>query len=201
MLKNMKGTIGKNRNLIDQFYTKQTVAYECIACLFDNIDIKENDLLIEPSAGFGAFSDPFLMPAPLPLKVPDLRLDALRLPNVKMEAFDIDPKKDYITKQNFLELNLEKYKSYQSERRKIHCIGNPPFGRQASLARKFIKKSSLFCNTISFILPKSFKKESYQKTFPLDFHLIKEYNLIQDSFIIFENGIEKLHTVPCIFQI
>lgn len=60
MLKNMKDTTGRNRNLIDQFYTKQTVAYECIAFLFDNIDVKENDLLIEPSAGFGAFSDPFL---------------------------------------------------------------------------------------------------------------------------------------------
>lgn len=130
-----------------------------------------------------------------------LSMDVLCRPNIEMEAFDIDPKKDYIAKQNFLELDLDKYKSYQSEGRKIHCIGNPPFGRQASLARKFIKKSSLFCNTISFILPRSFKKESYQKAFPLDFHLIKQYDLTQDSFIIFENGIEKLHRVPCIFQI
>ena len=84
---------------------------------------------------------------------------------------------------------------------RIHCIGNPPFGRQASLARKFIKKCSLFCNTIAFILPRSFKKESYQKAFPLDFHLIKQYDLDQDSFVILEKGIEKIHRVPCIFQI
>ena len=103
-------------------------------------------------------------------------MDVLCRPNIEMEAFDIDPKKDYITKQNFLELGLDKYKSYQSEGRKIHCIRNPPFGRQASLARKFIKKCSLFSNTIAFILPKSFRKESYQKAFPLEFHLIKEYD-------------------------
>jgi hypothetical protein len=42
----------------------------------------------------------------------------------------------------------------------IHIIGNPPFGRQSSTAIKFIKKSCLFCNSLSFILPKSFKKDS-----------------------------------------
>ena len=37
---------------------------------------------------------------------------------------------------------------------KIHIIGNPPFGRQSSLAIKFIKKSVEYCDSISFILPK-----------------------------------------------
>ena len=48
--------------------------------------------------------------------------------------------------------------------RKIHVIGNPPFGRQSSLAIKFIKKSCSFSDTISFILPKSFKKDSMKKS-------------------------------------
>jgi hypothetical protein len=79
----------------------------------------------------------------------------------------------------------------------IHIIGNPPFGRQSSLAIKFIKKSSQFCDSISFILPKSFKKESLKKTFPLNFHLIFETDLPENSFLV--EGVE--HNVPCIFQI
>jgi len=81
---------------------------------------------------------------------------------------------------------------------KIHIIGNPPFGRQSSLAIKFIKQSTSFCDTISFILPKSFKKESMQKHFPLNFHLIYQVDLEDNSFIINDKE-EK--DVPCVFQI
>ena len=80
---------------------------------------------------------------------------------------------------------------------KIHLVGNPPFGRQSSLAIKFIKQSCKFCDTISFILPKSFKKDSLQKHFPINFHLEYEYELPKDSFIVGD----KSHDVPCVFQI
>ena len=79
----------------------------------------------------------------------------------------------------------------------VHCLGNPPFGKQSSLARKFIKKLSIFCDSISFILPKSFRKNSYKNTFPLNFHLVKEIDIDTNAFTI--NG--KEHNVPCIFQI
>ena len=87
--------------------------------------------------------------------------------------------------------------NYLENKNLIHTIGNPPFGRQSSLAKKFIKICALFSETISFILPKSFRKESYQKAFPLNYHLIKELELDKNSFII--NG--ELHDVPCVFQI
>ena len=149
----------------------------------------------------------------------------------RMEAFDIDPKKVYMIEKDFLKLDLEKYNQAKQEvPHRIHCIGNPPFGRQSSTARKFIKKCSLFCDTISFILPKSFRKESYQKAFPLNFHLVKEYDLKKDSFLLAPpmEGTNasllqawereesdhpkemvqapaslptKTHAVPCIFQI
>ena len=79
----------------------------------------------------------------------------------------------------------------------IHVIGNPPFGRQSSLAIKFIKKAAEFSETISFILPKSFKKESLKKHFPLQFHLTLEHDLPHNSFTV--DG--KPHDVPCVFQI
>ena len=79
----------------------------------------------------------------------------------------------------------------------VHIIGNPPFGRQSSLALKFIKKSTTFCNTISFILPKSFKKDSLKKKFPLDFHLVYEEDLPSNAFLVNEEE----YDVPCVFQI
>ena len=80
---------------------------------------------------------------------------------------------------------------------KIHIVGNPPFGRQSSLAIKFIKKSCTFCASISFILPKSFKKDSLKKTFPLNFHMLYEIDLPEKSFLVNKQE----HNVPCIFQI
>jgi hypothetical protein len=170
----MKYRTGKNRNLIDQFYTRRTVSKKCIEWVLKDLNISENDLFIEPSAGNGSFSD-FLFER-----------------GSIFESYDIDPKKNYIVKKDFLspELGIEQYASFKY---KIHCIGNPPFGSQSSMARKFIKKCCLFCDTISFILPKSFRKESYQKSFPLNFHLIKEYNLEKDAFILYPQG-----TVPSI---
>ena len=144
---------GKNRDIIDQFYTNTDVSSKCIEYLYDTLEIGINDLFIEPSAGDGSFSDYFIEN------------------KIKIDTYDIEPKKDYIKKVNFLELDTNKYKSYGH---KIHSIGNPPFGRQSSLAKKFIKKCSEFSDSISFILPKSFRKESYQLAFPLNFHLIKE---------------------------
>jgi hypothetical protein len=62
---------------------------------------------------------------------------------------------------------------------------------------KGVKKSCEFCDSVSFILPKSFKKDSLKKTFPLNFHLIFEIDLPDKSFLV--DDVE--HNVPCIFQI
>ena len=167
---------GKKRDIIDQFYTKRDISLKCINLLLSILNINNNDLFIEPSAGDGSFSDYF------------------KENNYNINTYDLEPKKKYIKKQDFLELNIDKY---QNTKNKIHTIGNPPFGRQSSLAKKFIKKCALFSDTISFILPKSFRKESYQRVFPLNFHLIKEIEIEKNSFII--NG--EVHNVPCVFQI
>lgn len=166
--------IGKNRVISDQFYTKQDISSKCIKLFLEKIKLSDNDFIIEPSAGTGSFSDYFYKNS------------------YNINAFDIDPKQGYIEKCDFLDLDIDIYKN-----KNVHCIGNPPFGRQSSLAKKFIKKNALFCKTISFILPKSFRKQSFQKSFPLNFHLIEEIDLDKNSFII--DG--KAHNVPCVFQI
>lgn len=167
---------GKKRDIIDQFYTTRTISSKCIEILLKYLEITDKDIFVEPSAGDGSFSDYFMEH------------------KYTIDSYDIDPKKDYIVEQDFLQLDTGKY---ISDSRTIHSIGNPPFGRQSSLAKKFIKHSALFSDTISFILPKSFRKESYQSAFPLHFHLVKEYELDRDSFVI--DG--KIHNVPCVFQI
>ena len=160
---------GLNR-VNDNFYTKKEISKKCVEFLNNMNIINENDIVIEPSAGDGSFIEP------------------IKLFFKKYKFYDINPNHKDIIKQDFLELDIKE---------KVHFIGNPPFGRQSSLAKKFIKKCSIVGESISFILPKSFKKDSFQKTFPLKFHLIYEYNIPNNSFIIDK----KDHNVPCVFQI
>ena len=68
--------------------------------------------------------------------------------------FDIDPKKNNIIKCDFLTIDHDIFSG-----KNVLSIGNPPFGRNSSMALKFIKKSALFATTIAFILPKGFKKD------------------------------------------
>ena len=65
----------------------------------------------------------------------------------------------------------------------VHIIGNPPYGSQSSLTKKFIRFCSKFADTISFILPSSFKKEYMQIPFPQDFHLISQLPIPPNAFI------------------
>jgi hypothetical protein len=77
-------------------------------------------------------------------------------------------------------------------------IGNPPFGNQSSLALKFIKKcDELEIHTIAFILTKSFKKETTQNKIPLNYYLVYQIDLDDNSFLL--DG--KDYKVPSIFQI
>lgn len=132
------------------------------------IEIDKYNKIIEPSAGDGAF-----------LK---------KLPNAI--GYDIDPEADDIVKQDFLSLENPKEEN-------ILIIGNPPFGVQSNLAIKFFNKAAEFCDTIAFILPRSFCKDSIKNRLNLNFHLIKEEILPEDSFLL--NN--KNYSVPCVFQI
>jgi hypothetical protein len=167
---------GLSRNTIDKFYTKPNIAKLCTDVLKKHITINTTDLIIEPSAGNGAF------------------IEDIKNLNCENRFYDIEPENEEIIKQDFL---LFDYSVDKKNYSKIHVIGNPPFGRQSSLAIKFIKKSCEFCDDCSFILPKSFKKNSLKRVFPLNFHLIYEIDLPSNSFLV--DGIE--HDVPCVFQI
>ena len=163
---------GLKRNTIDKYYTKDSVVELCMDLIKQHIKIDRDDLFIEPSAGNGSF------------------IKSIQSLTNNYKFYDLEPEHNEIEKQDYLQ-----YKHIDDN--KTHVVGNPPFGRQSSLAIKFIKKSCEFCHTLSFILPKSFKKDSLKKTFPLHFHLICEVDLPEKSFLVDE--VE--HDVPCVFQI
>jgi len=168
---------GLRRNTIDKYYTKTSVVELCLNIVNQHVEIGRNDLIIEPSAGNGAF------------------IPGIKTLSCNYVFYDVEPDNREIIKQDYLMVDMNTFKT--REPRAIHVIGNPPFGRQSSMAIKFIKKSCEFCNTIAFILPKSFKKNSLKKTFPLCFHMVFEMDLPDKSFLV--NGEE--YTVDSVFQI
>lgn len=174
-----KQTKGLKRNTIDKYYTTNHVVDLCLNSVKQYLQIEPTDLVIEPSAGNGSF------------------IAGIKSLTNHFKFYDLEPDSEEIIKQDYLLYDWEPIEKDMYGKNKIHIIGNPPFGRQSSLAIKFIKKSCEFCDSISFILPKSFKKDSLKKTFPLHFHLLFECDLPDNSFLV--EGVE--HNVPCIFQI
>tara|TARA_B100000508_G_C11442686_1_gene269648 strand:+ start:66 stop:887 length:822 start_codon:yes stop_codon:yes gene_type:complete len=172
----MKAT-GLKRKTTDKFYTSEAIVNNCIDFIKQYITIHKHDLCIEPSAGNGSF------------------INGIKSLFKNYNFYDLEPENNEIIKQDYLDFDYTKIDKKPNSQ--VHVLGNPPFGRQSSLAIKFIKKSAEYSNSISFILPKSFKKDSLKKHFPLNFHLIYEYDLPKNSFIVDE----KEYDVPCVFQI
>jgi predicted RNA methylase len=168
---------GINRDTIDKFYTKPEIAKKLIKTTKKYV--KDIDLIIEPSAGNGSFSK-YLY------KISE---------NAKVESYDIEPESKDIKTQDFLKLDQNTINQWKKHN--ILLIGNPPFGRQSSLAKKFIKIGQEFSKYIAFILSKSFKKPSMYNVFSKNFHKIHEEDLEKNSFLLDE----KEYNVPCIFQI
>ena len=169
---------GLKRDNIDKFYTKPEIVELCKEQIVKNLIILPNEVIIEPSAGNGAFIQLIL---------------ALALSSSNKTLFyDIKPDNELIIQQDFLKLD-----TVDTELNNAHIIGNPPFGRQSSTAIKFINYSALFCKSISFILPKSFKKDSMKNKIAPYFHCICEIDLPKNAFLLND----KEYDVPCIFQI
>lgn len=103
-------------------------------------------------------------------------------------GYDVDPKHPAIQKADFLTTTIP-----------AGCVvfGNPPFGRQASIAKQFIRHAAEKADWIGFILPRSFLKPSMQSAFPLRFHLVETIELPDNSFLV--NNLP--YDVPCVFQI
>jgi hypothetical protein len=167
---------GKFRqNTKDQYYTKAAVAEFCINHIQSIIKNANTYKWVEPSAGNGVF------------------LKALP-PTYDKIGIDIDPQSENIEQCNFLDWSPP---PPTTQTHKLILFGNPPFGRQSSLAKAFIKHAAKYATVIAFILPRSFVKPSMSNAFPLQFHCSFCVELDKNSFEV--NG--KSYDVPCVFQI
>lgn len=156
-----------NKHPLDKFYTKEKIVKQCLSLL----NLNEYDCIIEPSAGSGAFSNQIS----------------------GVHAFDISPENENIERADFLTLSKEIFQDYEN----ILVVGNPPFGTSGKLAYKFIVESMSFADTVAFILPRGFKKDTMKNRIPLNFWLAVEQDLPDKSFTL--EG--KDYSVPCVFQI
>lgn len=164
---------GKFRqNEKDQYYTKASVAQKCVTTLLTIKPLLSTYEWIEPSAGTGVF------------------LKALPQTTVQY-GLDLEPKGPGIMEADFL-----KWTPPTTSLNRIF-FGNPPFGKQGSLAKDFIKRAAVTASVIAFILPRSFTKPSMSNAFPPLFHCIHSEDVEPNAFEV--NGEE--HHVPCVFQI
>lgn len=161
--------MSKERQL-DQFYTNQNIANDCYKLLINFM--KDNHIekteWLEPSAGSGAFFN---------------ILDGDKI------GIDLEPKSDKIIQSDFLEYNLPKTNYI--------TIGNPPFGKNSSLAIKFFNKCAIHSKIVAFIVPKTFKKDSVKNKLNNEMHLEFEFDIPENSFHFKSEIVD----VPCVFQI
>lgn len=158
----------------DQFYTKPEIAQKCMDWIHETVPGFEGTWL-EPSAGAGAFLD--IMPNP--------RIGVDLHPADRPEGATPVIEADFLT-----------WKA-DGVVRPIITVGNPPFGRNASLALRFINHAMTVSDIICFILPLTFDKLVTQEKVDKHLELILNERLPDNSFI--HHGQD--YNVPCCFQI
>ncbi|MBM3928107.1 MAG: SAM-dependent methyltransferase [Sphingomonadales bacterium] len=153
---------------LDQYYTHPDVAEHFYAIFREHFDPAAY-LMVEPSAGTGSF-----------LKV---------MPDGSI-GYDVEPKYPGIQTADFLTVRID-------NDRAIAILGNPPFGRNASMAVRFFNHAAAQVSVIAFILPRTFRKASIENRLHRNFHLIREEPVPEDAFLF--RG--KPFNVPAVFQI
>lgn len=139
---------------LEQYYTCQDLALRCIRAVEAKFTLKSFSLVLEPSAGDGSFF--------------------LQLPESNRIGIDMDPRAEGIKQADFFLWEPPFFE------RNILTIGNPPFGRRGCLAMDFLNKSCQFSRVVAFILPRSFKKDTFINRINPSFHLVEEFDC--DSF-------------------
>lgn len=156
---------------LDQFFTKPGVAEHCMRALRQHMCALPDDWLwIEPSAGGGVF------------------YDLMQHPKI---GLDIASQRADISQADFLTWHPGQV------RRKIAVVGNPPFGKNASLARRFFDHAASFADIVAFIVPRTFEKPLFINRLDRHMHLVK--NQVLDECAFEFEGLP--YAVPTVFQI
>ncbi|MCU1675361.1 MAG: hypothetical protein JWM93_119 [Frankiales bacterium] len=140
----VKRTVGR-----EQYFTDAALAQRCIDFTDELVGLDRFPVIVEPSAGTGAFYD--------------------LLPAGRRVGIDIEPTHDDVVEADFLSWD-------PPVDRPVLTIGNPPFGQRGSLAVAFVKAACDFSDVVAFILPRSFNKYTFQDRVPARFHLLGSFD-------------------------
>ena len=158
---------------LDCFYTLPEAASRCLSKLQAITDFNDYDLFIEPSAGSGAF------------------LDILPQPRIGLDIMPADHPE--IVQTDFL-----RWKPHSNMgNAKAMVVGNPPFGKNSSLAVKFVNHAATFSDCIAFILPRTFRKASVVNRLDANLHLKLDMQMPEASF----EFAGEVYLVPTVFQV
>lgn len=159
---------------LDQFYTEPALAQTLVAHLL--AFLRERGMsaarFLEPSAGAGAFVDALLKISP----------------RAQVDAVDIDPRHPRVRRANFFD---------QQVAQGTVVFGNPPFGKNASLAIQFFDHAAAQAQVIAFIVPRTFEKVSVINRLDSRFELAAQIPVEPLSFRLDDKPV----AVPCVFQI
>lgn len=149
---------------MDQFYTKEKIAKYCMNVLVSFLPVEDVAMLVEPSCGTGSF------------------VDAAKIvfPDIYISTIDIDESSSAVEHKNFLDWT---FIGFGTEKRLVVTFGNPPFGKNSSLAVKFFNAAAKYSDVIAFILPLTFSKPSVINRLDDYFHLVHFESLPKNSFI------------------
>lgn len=157
----------------EQYYTSASLVDRCVDELSSLFPLHEFGMVVEPSAGDGAFLS--------------------QLSAVEHIALDIDPRHPSVRKADFFSWSPPRPDPLKSS---ILTLGNPPFGQRGCLAMRFMKHACEFSDVVAFILPRIFKKHTFQSRIPRQFHLVREFDC--DEFRLPDGRTMK---VKCVFQV
>ena len=154
---------------LDQFFTRPDIASSCLAEV-RKFTRQDEWFWVEPSAGSGAF------------------LEQLPNPRIGLDIVSLRP--------DIAALDYLDWVPGVSTRR-IAVVGNPLFGKNASLARRFFDHSARFADLVAFILPRTFEKPLFVNRLDRRMHLVCSKTLPDESFEF--RG--EPYAVPTVFQI
>lgn len=136
----------------EQFYTPAPVATDVVERILTVVPDARACTWIEPAGGTGTF------------------VDAARAAGVRrILSYDIEPHHAQVDRGDFLEQSPPVSGAL--------AFGNPPFGRNNALSVPFFNHAARVCDTIAFILPRSWRKWSVTNRLDTAFHKIDDTDL------------------------
>ena len=142
----------------EQFYTPAPLATLLASSLLEFVPDLATRVVLEPAGGTGSF------------------ITAVReLGVTQVLSFDIEPKFAGVTQADFLDVDLSALAPQSAV-----AISNPPFGRNNSLSIPFFNHAASACDTIAFIVPRSWRKWSVINRLNRNFHLVSDVDVLVD---------------------